>query len=126
MAGNIISIVGYGRNSINYNAKQMLKVKPFKDHETNKAKLCEWTNLKIKQIIKQILNKTNTFEQIWNEFINIEYQPGRVGLKSEWNKRFVEYLKEKEFKKYQKRYLEKCRRIKNKTSFYDYDSEDVF
>ena len=126
MAGNIISIVGYGRSFINYNAKQMLKVKPFKDRETNKAKLCEWTNLKIKQIIKQILNKTNTFEQIWNEFINIEYQPGRVGLKSEWNKRFVEYLKEKEFKKYQKRYLEKCRRIKNKTSFYDYDSEDVF
>ena len=78
-------------------------------------------NIKIKQIIKQILNKETSFGQVWCEFVNIEYQPGRVGLKSEWNKRFVEYLNEKEFKKYQKRYLEKCGRIKNKCVNYDFD-----
>ena len=125
MAGNIISIVGYGRSSINYNAKQMWKIAKLTHSKEWKIKpFKEWKNIKIKQIIRQILNKKDSFEHVWNEFIKIEYQPGRVGLKSDWNKRFVEYLKDKEFKRYQKRYVEKCRRIKNKRA--DYDAEDVF
>ena len=121
MAGNIISVVGYGRSSINYKAKQFLKAK-------------QWENIKIKQVIKQIIASSyipkeeiinkETFGQVWNGFINIEYQPGRVGLKSEWNKRFVEYLKEKEFQRYKKRQLKICQIIKNKRR--DYDFEDVF